>query len=258
MKQKCLASIAIAVLVTWTPSSAMSASSDCKHRIIYLPQTHESVMGSSVKVNEEGLDEISRSQFKIARYIGNNPGLPVFSEQVDTDISVTMLSSSRLAPVGKEYEALYGKSIPATYEELTPTQKQKLARAGGELTQFMLRKIEKLHKVVPDAQTQDDLFRSISEGLKNQTTGTVEFGSALYQLIFDRREILALTEINKYFKANPFQRDVVLVYGSIHDFSRHPRVFPPQCILIPYEFQKDHKGALAGHPPGADPKGVKQ
>lgn len=213
-------------------------------------------MNSSAEVDEEGIDEIAKSQFKIARYVGNNSDLPVFSEQVDTDISVTTLSGSRLASISKEYETLFGKDIPETYEALTPIQKQKLVRAGGELTQFMLRKISNLYKVVPDARTQDDLFLSISEQLKKLKTGTVEFGSPLYQLVFDRREILALAEINRYFQTNPSKRDVVLVYGSIHDFSRHPGHFPPECILIPYEFQKDHKGASAGHPPGSAPTDV--
>jgi hypothetical protein len=236
------------ILILGTTSNAVAGQSGCNHRILFLPQVHQSVVGDSPGVNAGSLEHVAQSQFKIAKFIERNSALPVFSEQVDTSFSTRGVSAIQLSQVNQEYSNLFPQGLPDKYDDLTQDQKQKLAVAGGELTQLMLGKIDTLNKVVPNRVIQDRIFSQISEHFKRHPNDGVKFDSVIYQLIFDKREMLALSEINHYFEQNAGQRDVILVYGSLHDFSRFPKLFPPECILIPFDFQKDHKGASISHP----------
>lgn len=220
---------------------------ECKHRIIYLPQTHMSVVGGKQEISD--VEELARSQFKIAKYLEKNPKLPVFSEQIDTTMTSKGIPEEKFNEATKEYRDLFPNGIPATLDEMSADQKSKLGKSGGDLTQFMLRKIETLNKTVPNRQIQNKLFADMTAHFKKYPNQVVKFGSPTYKLIFDKRELLALDEINNYFKKNPEQRDVVLIYGSIHDFSRHPKSFPSECIVIPFDFQDDYKAKDLRHPP---------
>ena len=209
----------------------------CQHQIFLLPQTHATVLGGSLEVTPENFDKTARSQFAIAKYLEKNKTLPVFSEQISTDQTVETVSAE-FKQAAAQIKTMFAKGLPVTFEELTEEQKNTIARAGGDAISFILRNTDKLHRVVENDQIQDELIGQVSAWAKNNAYATYP-SPEISNIIFNVREKMALDQINNYIKNNPTQRDIVLIYGSAHFFSfqTHTDKFPPQCILVPDEFQ---------------------
>lgn len=226
----------IALLLFSAFAQAQSVS-DCKHRILLLPQTHASVLGGSLQVAPENADKTARSQFAIAKYLEQHKDIPVFSEQVSTDQTVQTVSPD-FKRAGAQIKSMFPNGLPQSFDDLTDDQKNIIARAGGDAISFILRNTDMLHRVVENDQVQDQLIGKVSAWAQKNPYATTP-PPEIVNTIFNVRENLALDQINSYFKAHPSQRDVVLIYGSDHyySFRTHSDKFPAQCILVPYEFQ---------------------
>lgn len=210
----------------------------CKNRIFFLPQTHPTILGGSLQIAPENFDKTARSQFAIAKYLENNKGVSVFSEQVSSDQKVETMSAE-FKQTAAQIKEMFPGGLPAFYENLTDDQKNVIARAGGDAISFILRNTDMLHRVVENDQIQDQLIKQVSDYVQNNPYATSYSSPEIYNIIFNVRENLALDEINKYFQSNPLQRNVILIYGSDHYYSflTHSDKFPPKCILLPDEFK---------------------
>lgn len=222
-----------------TKTAALNAdySSDCAHRILLIPQTHATVLSGSLQVIPENANKTIRSQFAIAKYLEKNKNLPVFSEQVSTDATVQTVSVEfrRLA---NQIRALFPSGLPIQFDQLTDTQKDVLAKAGGDAISFILHNTERLHRVVENDQIENEIIGKVSNWARNNPYATTE-PPEIKNLIFDVREQLALEQINNFFHSNPGLKDAVLIFGSDHSqsFKTHVNKFAPRCIFIPAEFQ---------------------
>lgn len=231
-------------------SSLYANENVCKHRILFVPQKHKSVIPDQSGAYGQFSEEVSKSQFKIAKYIEKNSNLPVFSEQIDTNISLRDLSSEQLQKVASEVlKNTFNSGLPQSYSDLTLDEKRRLFSSGGDLVQLLLGKIDTLYKVVPNREVQDVIFKEVTDSLiKNpiaeSDSGFFSKDSEVYKLIYDKRERLALNEINNYFDKNPHQKEVILIYGGAHDFSRYPELFPSECVIVPDGFQGDQIRAV--------------
>lgn len=225
-----------ALLLFNTLAHAQSVS-DCKHRILLLPQTHATVLGGSLQVAPENADKTARSQFAIAKYLEQHKDMPVFSEQVSTDQTVQTVSPD-FKKAAARIKSMFPNGLPQNFDGLTEDQKNIIARAGGDAISFILRNTDMLHRVVENDQIEDQLIGKVSAWAQANPYATTP-PPEIVNTIFNVRENMALDQINNYIKANPSQRDIVLIYGSDHSYSfrTHSDKFPAQCILIPYEFQ---------------------
>lgn len=211
--------------------------SDCKHRILLLPQTHATGLGGS-QATLKNADKTARSQFAIAKYLEKNKDIPVFSEQISTDLTVQTVSPD-FKKAAAQTKSMFPNGLPSNFDGLTAEQKDIIARTGGDAISFILRNTDKLHRVVENDQIQDQLIGKILALAQQKNPYATTPPPELVDTIFNVRENMALDQINNYIKSNRQQRDVILIYGSDHSygFLSHSDKFPAQCILIPYEFQ---------------------
>jgi hypothetical protein len=211
--------------------------SDCKHRILLLPQTHPTVLSGSLRVEPENFVKTALSQFLIAKYLEQHKDLPVFSEQVSSDKTLQNVSPN-FRKVAVQIKSMFPNGLPANFEGLTDDQKNVISRAGGDAISFILRNTDMLHRVVENDQIEDQLIGKVSDWAQKNPYATTP-PPEIVNTIFNVRENMALDQINNYFKSNSKQRDVVLIYGSDHYYSflSHPDKFSAQCILVPFEFQ---------------------
>lgn len=210
---------------------------NCQNRIFFLPQTHANVLEGGLQVAPENFDKTARSQFAIAKYLENHPGLPVFSEQVSSDQKIETVSEE-FRKSAAQIKTMFPQGLPANFEDLSEQQADIIARAGGDAISFILRHAEKLHRVVENDQVQDDLIDQISSW-SQKNPNAITAPPEILNLVFKVRETMALEQINNYIKSNPAQRDLILIYGSAHTltFKTHPELFPAECIIVPEEFK---------------------
>jgi hypothetical protein len=213
--------------------------SDCKHRILLLPQTHPTVLSGSLKIAPENFDETARSQFSIAKYLEQHKDLPVFSEQVSSDKTLQTVSPD-FRKVAAQIKSMFPNGLPSNFDELTDDQKNVISRAGGDAISFILRNTDMLHRVVENDQIEYQLIGKVSGWAQKNPEATTA-PPEIVNIIFNVRENMALDQINNYIKSHPNQRDVVLIYGSDHYYSflSHPDKFAAQCVLVPFEFQSE-------------------
>lgn len=200
---------------------------ECSRHIIFLPQIHKNVIMPELGTNT---DEVAKSQFAIAGIIQQHPHIPVFSEQVDEDISAANITGDMKTAISSLKKA-FPSGIPDRFEALSVEQKAWLANAGAEGILFGLGKISTLHKVIKNRAAQNELFERI-QSLMIQLRESEDFKLRilLNTLINDVREKAALQEIKDFFDSNPTEKSVFLIYGKNHDFLRHSEIFPSRCI----------------------------
>lgn len=210
---------------------------NCNNRIIFLPQTHPTILGGSLQVAPENFDKTARSQFAIAKYLEKNKNLPVFSEQVSSDQTVETVSAE-FKKTAAQIKTMFPDGLPDQFENLTDEQQNVIARAGGDAISFILRNTAMLRRVVENDQIQDELIGKVSDYAQKNPYAT-STSPEIHNIIFNIRENLALDQINNFIKNNPLERDVILIYGSDHYYSflTHSSKFLSQCILVPDEFK---------------------
>ena len=211
---------------------------DCKHRILFVPQTHASIIGGSLQVSPDWFEQTAQSQFNIAKYLSQHKELPVFSEQISSDKSMQTVSDDFKKIIPPTVKNLFPHGLPANYADLTMDQKTFLAKAGGDLLSLVLGQTPILHRVVESDQVENSLIGNVSTWAQQHPTAT-EYPPEISDIIFTQRENLALDQVNNYFASHPSQRDAILIFGSDHGASLHAHAdkFPSQCILTPFEFQ---------------------
>ncbi len=218
-------------------ASGTDNSAGCAHRILLIPQTHATVLTGSLQVLPQNESKTVFSQFAIAKYLEKNKSLPVFSEQVSTDVTVQTVSVE-FRRVAKKIRTLFSKGLPNRVDQLDSAQKEVLAKAGGDAVSFILGITERLHRVVENDQIENAIIDKVSIWAQNNPSATTE-PPEIKNLIFEVREKLALEQINNFFNFHPDLRDAVLIFGSDHSqsFKTHAAEFAPRCIVIPEEFQ---------------------
>ena len=215
----------------------------CKHRIIHLPQSHSTDYAQRISVGQK--DAIMESQFKIAQYIDRRPDLPVFSEQAtESTISINDFSQDIQHKLLQKGASYFPNGLPENFTDLSDVQKEKLMSLGGEFIQVMRGKTKTLHSVVGSLERREKLYAPIDAWFKTVKPTTTGYPLEIAEIVYTEREREALNQIKNHLEKNPKQQDVILIYGANHDFTRHPDVFPSECVVIPDQFKKDWNPAL--------------
>ncbi len=213
--------------------------SDCKNKIILLPQLHEKGLAQGPEYNTER--KIAESQFRIAKYLEAHPKIQIFSEQMLEDITFDRLSEET-KQVSTQMKLLFPNGVPEKFADLTNEQRQRLVSIGADGILLLTGRVPILRKVVPNVATHNIIVNQIDKGMQEQgsnsvvTREMVTKDSVPYQLITTVREQYALKEVNKFFDAFPQEKSAILIFGQTHDFRRHEKLFPGRCIEIPDEF----------------------
>lgn len=226
------------ILIAGLFLGSLAQAEECKHRILLVPQYHAVPIDGKMQAPFYWGDKITQSQFNIAKYLGEHKDLPIFSEQVSSDKSMETVSDEFkevILPIVKE---LFPQGLPKNYADLSAGQKDFITRAGGDTTSLVLGQTSVLRRVVESDDVQEKIFAKLGE-LELKYLNATKQPPEVSEIIFDQREKLALDQVNNYFKANPKQRDVILIYGADHQasFRSHPSKFRAECILTPFEFQ---------------------
>lgn len=237
--------------LTFSLAASIANAEDCKHRIVFLPQTHAADELTGAQTSEEQNNRVAASQLKVASYIERFPQLPVFSEQAAAqDFSWEMVPQDKRTALRSMFNQIFPQGLPDSPYKLTEIQKQKLINNGGDFVQLIRGRTRVLHRVVENQQELDRIFDPIKAWFKTHPSRDVSYPPEIGSLVYGAREKAALSQVQKYFSQNPNQRDVILIYGSNHSFRFYPEDFPPQCIVIPPEFQSDWNGRLRSGPEG--------
>lgn len=226
----------------------------CQQRIYFLPQTHDVQNIPNVVLPIEAYVEVAESQLKIVNYLDRFPRRPVFSEQAST----ASFDVSQFTPkVRAGLETMIRGVFPAGYDldprSLNEAQAKKLVDNGGEFIQMMRGRLSTIHRVLEDKQTGEEIFAPILEWYSAHPKRT-PYPPEIARLVYGEREREALKQVVKYFAANPKEHEAVLIFGKNHNFSFYPDIFPPQCVVVPSEFQEDWDGQFRAGPEGFPPQ----
>jgi hypothetical protein len=230
---------------------AEAQANECKHRIIFLPQSHAADELTGAQTSEVQNNEVAASQLKVASYIERFPQVPVFSEQAaDQDYSWDMVPADKRAALRSTFNQIFPRGLPESPYNLTDVQKQKLVDNGGDFVQLIRGRVSVLHRVVENREDLDAIFNPIKRWFSTHPSQVVSYPPEIGSLVYGAREKAALAQIQNYFSKNTTQRDAILIYGSNHSFKFYPDQFPPECIVIPPEFQNDWNGRFRAGPEG--------
>ena len=224
---------------------------ECKHRIVFLPQTHAADKLTGAQTSEDQNNQVAASQLKIANYIERFPQVPVFSEQAESrDFSWEMLPQDKRAALRSYFNQIFPQGLPENPYRLTDIQKQKLINNGGDFVQLIRGRVSFLHRVVENEEALNKIFDPIKSWFNTHPARYVAYPPEIASLVYGARERAALSQVRNYFSQNPTQKDVVLIYGSNHNFTFYSEDFHSECIVIPPEFQSDWNGRFRSGPEG--------
>lgn len=216
----------------------------CDRRIIFLPQTHaidRETSGSTAK--DEPL-KVAASQLAIAKYIDTNPELPVFSEQTVSQTVVWKDLPEQVKTKARNIAKLnFADGLPDSIDEATAAQISQLNDIDAASLELIREKIPAIYPVI-SPQDKDQVFDPIKKWTR--ANPDKPWPPEIVKLVRDKRERLALQEILKFFKSHPHRRDVLLTFGSNHNFSIYPDLFDPACVFVPYEFHRVWYGKFRG------------
>lgn len=209
---------------------------ECPKTITFLSQM--SVHSMVRDVDAPTVEQIAKSQFRIARYLSKHQNVPVFSEQIFEDIRYSDLRG-QMRVAANQAKQVFPNGIPRFFEDLNAIQKRYLVVAGGDGVMLLTGRIRTLHRVVPDEATHDLIAAEIKRQTERTTDSQISneqleaINSIIYDLATTVREHLALTEINRYFAQNPRENSAILIFSHTHDFREHGKLFPAKCIETP-------------------------
>lgn len=226
----------------------------CTHRIFFLPQTHDADPMTGIPANSEERNAAAYSQWKIADFIERFPGLPVFSENAGAkDHNWEVFPADQREQTKANLKQLineeFPKGIPSRPEYLTPTQKERFIVDDADSVQMIRGRISEIKRVVEDSETMRQILEPIKEWYKAHP-GDNRYSPQVGVIVYGARERQALIQVNKFLATNPNQKDVILIYGSNHSFYFYPDLFPPQCVIVPDEFQSEWTGRFRSGPEG--------
>ena len=223
-----------------------SLATECKHRIIFLPQTHarDIKLFGEADINDDR-DKVITSQFSIAKYIETNSKTPVFSEGASATKTLIWdkLTTEQKKKARDFSKSVFSNGLPETLHDLSENQKSVLYKADAASLALAMEKIPAIYRVI-NPEDYEIVFEPIKKWIK--TNPGKPWTPEIRKLVRDKRERFALAEIRKFFDEHPEQRDVTLVFGSNHNFSIYPDLFDPTCVVVPYQFQSIWHGKSRG------------
>lgn len=169
-------------------------------KLTHLGQCHKPPFNYTA--GPEYVEEMIESQIKVANYIKNHPDALVFLEGLTESFSgipegVFTLSAKMIFPTG----------LPDDAAKLNSLQKDYLYNAEAAVrTMNRLGELKSMYRTISPEQSEvvDSL---ISDGDWSHMFGT--------------REVAAMECIKEVLEKNPDKKEVILVYGDEHDFSKH-------------------------------------
>lgn len=230
---------------------SVARADECRHRIIFYPQTHATDKLHGAQRSESQQQKIAASQLKVANFIEGLPDVPVFTEQAGhQDFSLDTLSKDKVIALKQFFDQVFPNGLPNDSSMLSDIQRQKLVNNGGDFVQLIRGRTKILHRVAENKESIDEIFVPIKRWFETHPSRDASYPPEIGALVYGAREKAALLQIQNYFSKNPRQKDVILIYGSNHNFNFYPDQFPPQCITIPSDFQPDWGGQFRSGPQG--------
>lgn len=183
---------------------------DPEIKLTHLGQAHK--LPFNYTAGPEYVEKMIESQIKVANYIKNHPDALVFLEGLTESFSgipegMFTLSTKMIFPTG----------LPDDAAKLNSLQKDYLYNAEEAVrTMNRLGELKSMYRTISPEQSKvvDSL---ISDGDWSHMIGT--------------REVAAMECIKEVLEKNPDKKEVILVYGDAHDFSKY-------CSDFGFQYEK--------------------
>lgn len=219
---------------------------ECKHQIIFLPQTHAPDI-KLFKKSRTNFDrnEVISSQYSIAKYIDENSQIPVFSEGASAAKNLIWkdLTEKQKVEIRDFARQVLPNGLPDSIHTANESEKSIFYKVDAASLEFIKEKIPAVYRVI-SPEDYEKVFGEIKKWL--QRNPGKPWTPEIKKFVHDQRERLALAEIRKFFYDHPEQRDIILIFGSNHNFSIYPDLFDPSCVVVPYQFQALWIGKFRG------------
>jgi ankyrin repeat protein len=179
---------------------------DTGAQVVHFPQVH-GVMG----MDEATRGQVLLSQFALARFLQQNPDFVVFDEgcmdpEVPSPERAGGLGLSRFFPRG---------SLPGSLGEMTRAQQTWLAWGAPSL----LLGLGDLHRILPAIPPEVDRHLQSRLHLHGEAPSKGA-DPAEKSRISEEREKAVAAQVKEFLKLHP-DRQVLIVFGAAHDFSKH-------------------------------------
>lgn len=173
-------------------------------KLTHLGQTHQLPFG--YKASPEFIEKMVESQIKVANYIKSHPNALVFLEGLTENYSG--IPDEMLSFTAK---MIFPNGLPDNVVELNLLQKKFLYDFDGSVRVMnFLGELKNIYRTITPEQSAIVDFK-ISEGDYNH--------------IFTTREKAAMDCIQEVVKENSAIKEVIVVYGDVHDFAQHCRAY---------------------------------
>ncbi|MBA3602979.1 MAG: hypothetical protein H0W50_04920 [Parachlamydiaceae bacterium] len=176
-------------------------------KLTHLSQMHALPLG--VKPLPEIVEAIVNSQIKVANYITKHPEAFVFLEGltenwtgVPTDLMTHVVT-----------KVIFPKGLPEDVAKLNSLQKDFLSNIDGEGSVRILNRFGALKSMYRTISPEENKI------IHSKIVEAKTFEDALIH-INEPRERAAMESIKAVLKDNPHIKEVILVFGGGHDFSR--------------------------------------
>ncbi len=203
--------------------------------ILHVAQTHRDALRTLDEHKANGgtgaarnlLDMVVQSQLKVAQLIKKHPNTPVVSESCGRTLSYPLTDEVSIQ-IHKKIKEIYSQGMPEKLESLTDVQKRLLYEYGAPFLLFFLGQIKTLYRSsnedgevanamkhmssVKDSDNYNELLDILDEPREKE---------AIQHAI----EAIYLDDLKNNTTNLPnhqlLNRQVLLVYGSAHNFKRH-------------------------------------
>jgi len=225
-------------------TTATAQANECKHRLIFIPQTHKLDSMVNATLDESSKRRVAESQLRIANFIDEYPDIPVFSEQVSTeDFILSSLDPAMRAQGEQMVQALFPAPLITDPAQLTSAQVDLLYKRGAGFIQMFRGKTQHIHRVFENQAENDLIVNQLKAWFATNPDLEKGYPPEIAKLTYEDRERALLRQVNKFFAANPQERDVLVIFGANHSFMFYDDLFPSDCLLIPKVFTSFWTGA---------------
>lgn len=168
-------------------------------KLTHVGQFHK-VLGQH-SIDEKILNGVVESQIKVANYIKSHPKAIVFLESWYDNYS-----SSDMGPMKFIAWKIFSGKLPDDISKMDLQQKEFLYEMGAVITMIYLDELKKV-------------YRTISPSQSELVDSRIAQGDLSY--MYKPRELAAMDSVKEVLESNPEIKEVILVFGSDHDFSKH-------------------------------------
>lgn len=155
-------------------------------------------IGSNLGV--QMLEDVSQSQYKVAKIILKNPQAVIVDEDQYKDLTPKDRENNRFVPLTQQ---IFPQGLPDKYSFLKPVQKEFLAKIGGVTTHFYLGNLTYIYKSASEQEA-----RRINSGI----------AIGRWDLVISREKLAISWAKQAALKAN--KQEALIVYGAGHDFKK--------------------------------------